>query len=95
MSWSLIHLIRQNIECKHWQTLILKNQLNQLNIATLKYCVYYQIFYGMFFFSSQIYLKVIFVLPEVFSNLQNGQTHSNNSSAICSQIVWPFCGVGA
>ena len=28
---------------------------------------------------------------------QNGQTHSNNSSAVVEEVfecVWPFCGVG-
>ena len=30
--------------------------------------------------------------------LQNGQTHSNNSSAVADRLfecVWPFCGIGA
>ena len=26
---------------------------------------------------------------------QNGQTHSNNSSATTAKCFWPFCGVGA
>ena len=29
---------------------------------------------------------------------RNGQTHSNNSSAVTAELfefVWPFCGVGA
>ena len=32
------------------------------------------------------------------SNLQNDQTHSNNSSAVAGELfecVWPFCGIGA
>ena len=30
--------------------------------------------------------------------LQNGQTHSNNSSGVADKLfecVWPFCGIGA
>ena len=49
--------------------IILKNQLNhQLNITTLKHFVYYKIFYKMLFFSTQIYLKVIFYTAK-FKNL--------------------------
>ena len=38
--------------------------------------------------------------PLTFSEptLRNGQTHSNNSSAVTAELfefVWPFCGVGA
>ena len=31
-------------------------------------------------------------------NLQNGQTHPNNSPAVADELfecVWPFCGIGA
>ena len=50
--------------------MILKNQLNhQLNIATLKNFAYYEIFYEMFSFSSQIYLKVIFYTANLSLNI--------------------------
>ena len=66
MSGSPIHFIKYGI-----QALIninnSKNQLNyQLNIATLKSFANYKIFYEMFFFSSQIYLKATFYTAQSF-----------------------------
>ena len=44
------------------------------------------------------YLKGICVLTLYAPTPQNGQTHSDNSSAKADglfEYVWPFCGVGA
>ena len=39
-----------------------------------------------------------YVLILYTPTLQNGQTHSNNSSVVADEMfecVWPFCGIGA
>ena len=56
------------------------------------------------FFLSQFFAKPNFVVlvwkyfEFLASSPQNGQTHSNNSSAVVDELfefVWPFCKVGA
>ena len=42
------------------------NSKNKLNHPILQNFAYYEMFYKMLFFSSQIYLNAIFILPKVF-----------------------------